>query len=491
MSDNKDNAPKPKQEGQGNGGSGDASNNPQNRRRRGGRNRNNRNKPKEGESSDGRKPSSDQSQAKQNTGEKREGGNKEGGNREGGNRNKNRGRGRNRNRNQNKGPVKEVKAAPVSEATQAELATQADLYDVDFNQKQPEVTHHEPVLEKPVVGITCGDLNGIGMEIIIKTLEDLAILDFCTPVVFASSKLASYHRNALNKRDFNFFICDSVEDIRQGKNNLINVWDDNVELSLGTPTDVSGSYALKSIDAAIEAAKAGHIQAIVTAPINKHNIAEAVEGFSGHTGHLASAFENDVLMILASESLRVATVTGHVPVSTVASSLTEEAVVKAISTLTTSLKRDFGLIKPSIAVLGLNPHAGEQGTIGSEEAEIIKPAIEKAQSKSAIVKGPFPADGFFGQGFDRKFDAVLGMYHDQVLVPFKALAMGTGTNFTAGLSTVRTSPDHGTAMHLAGKGSASEHSFRASLFAAIDIVHKRSVYDEMTSNPLKKQKDKR
>lgn len=196
-------------------------------------------------------------------------------------------------------------------------------------------------------------------------------------------------------------------------------------------------------------------------------------------------------MVLTSEQLKVATVTGHIPVSSVAESLTEEAIINALSILKASLKRDFGKIKPTIAVLGLNPHAGEMGTIGKEEQEIIAPAIAKSQSKDSIIKGPFPADGFFGQGFDMKFDAVLGMYHDQVLIPFKAIAMGTGTNFTAGLEIVRTSPDHGTAMNVAGKGVADENSFRGSLFSAIDVFHQRTMHDEMTKNPLKKQKDKR
>ena len=348
-----------------------------------------------------------------------------------------------------------------------------------------------PVFEKPTIGITCGDLNGIGLEVIMKTLENKEILDLCTPVVFASSKVASYHRNALEMKDFNFYLCNSLEDIKDKKANLVTTWDDNVELNLGTPTDVSGSYALKSIDAAIEAAKAGKIDAIVTAPINKHNIAASVEGFAGHTGYLAEAFNDEVLMILASDVLKVATVTGHVPVSKIADTLKEENITASIELLAKSLKRDFGCVKPSIAVLGLNPHAGEFGAIGSEEADIIKPAIEKADVKGAIVRGPFPADGFFGQGYDQKFDAVLGMYHDQVLVPFKALAMGSGTNYTAGLTAVRTSPDHGTAMHIAGQNKANESSFRTSVFAAIDIVNSRKVYDEITANPLKKQKEKR
>jgi len=485
MSDSKDNTQKPSASA----GDDKSGNNDPNRRRRGGRNRNSRRKT---ETPDGGKEigaTSPRSTATPQVIDRNKSDKNDGNTEDGARRN-------NRNRNRNKGkdtaPARNVKATPVSESVQSKLADQAALYANDFEGSSSRAREVIPnVLKKPVIGITCGDLNGVGMEVIIKSLEDKAILDLCTPVVFASSKLASYHRNAINRRDFNFHICDSVNDIHRGKNNLINVWEDNVELSLGTPTDVSGSYALKSIDAAIAAAKSGEIDAIVTAPINKHNIADGVEGFTGHTGYLASAFSNEVLMLLTSEQLKVATVTGHIPVSSVSESLTEEAIVNAISILKGSLKRDFGKIKPTIAILGLNPHAGEMGTIGNEEQDIIAPAIAKSQSKDAIIKGPFPADGFFGQGFDMKFDAVLGMYHDQVLIPFKAIAMGTGTNFTAGLEVVRTSPDHGTAMNVAGNGVADEKSFRGSLFSAIDVFHQRTMYDEMTKNPLKKQKDKR
>lgn len=406
---------------------------------------------------------------------------------EGSNRN-NRNKNRNR-RDKRREPAKDVAAAPVSEEIQQQIDAQNELYDTNFEDTEV-LAYDGPVLENPVIGITCGDLNGIGMELIIKTLEDERITELCTPVVFASGKLASYHRNALEKRDFSFHLCDSIDDIKEGKNNLVEVWNDNVELNLGTPTDVSGLYALKSIDAAVEAAKAGKIHAVLTAPINKHNIADAVEGFSGHTGYLADAFGDEVLMILTSEQLRVATVTGHIPIAKVASSLTEEKVLGSLKILIQSLRRDFGLVRPKIAVLGLNPHAGEWGKIGTEERDVIAPAIEKASGKHALVRGPFPADGFFGQGLDRHFDAVLGMYHDQVLVPFKALAMGSGVNFTAGLSAVRTSPDHGTAMALAGKGVADESSLRTALFAAIDIWRTRVQFDEMTENPLKKQKKK-
>ena len=396
---------------------------------------------------------------------------------------------KNRNRNRQKGPIKDVKASPLSDEQSKILEEQSLLFNENIKPGEIQANTAD-VLKKPVIGITCGDLNGIGFELIIKTLENKEVLDLCTPVVFSSSKVASYHKNALDKRDFNFFICNSIDDIREKKLNLLNSWEDNVELNLGIPTDVSGAYALKSIDAAISAAKANKIDAILTAPINKHNISQSLEGFKGHTGYLSEAFNENVLMILSSEELKVATVTGHVPISKVSESLSKENITRSIELLAHSLKRDFRILNPSIAVLGLNPHAGEMGTIGVEEEEIIKPAIESANNIQAIVRGPFPADGFFGQGYDTKFDAVLGMYHDQVLVPFKALAMGKGTNFTSGLSVVRTSPDHGTAMHLAGKNEASENSFRSALFTAIDVVNNQKTFDEMTANPIKKQNDK-
>lgn len=450
-----------------NAGNGENKGGDRRRRNRGGRNRNRNRKPK----GEGQEQAQGEAKEGQEPREQKQGG-----------------RGRD-GRGRNKKPAKIVKAQPVAEELKENLDAQSDLYDISFD--TPEVEWEgADVLTKPTVGITCGDLNGIGMEIIIKALEDERVAELCTPVVFASSKLASYHRNAIDKRDFHFNVVHSIDQIKEGKNNLVSVWEDNVELELGVPTDVSGKYALKSIDAAIEAAKAGHIQAIVTAPINKHNISKQHEGFLGHTGYLAEAFGNEVLMVLASDYVRVATVTGHVPIREVAESLTQEQIEKSIALLAQSLKRDFGKIKPAIAVLGLNPHAGEMGTIGSEEAEIIAPAIANSQKLGAIVKGPYPADGFFGQGYEERFDAVLGMYHDQVLIPFKSLAMGTGTNYTAGLSVVRTSPDHGTAMHIAGQGKADYASFQHAIFTAIETVQAQSQYDEMTANPLKKQKEK-
>ena len=371
MSDSQNNNPN------NNAGNGENKGGDRRRRNRGGRNRNRNRKPQ----GDGKEQVQSEAKEAQEPREQKQGG-----------------RGRD-GRGRNKKPTKFVKAQPASEELKENLDAQANLYDMSFDVPEVEWEGGD-VLTKPVVGITCGDLNGIGMEVIIKALEDERVAELCTPVVFASSKLASYHRNAIDKRDFNFNVVDSLDQIKEGKNNLISVWEDNVELELGVPTDVSGAYAIKSIDAAIEAAKAGRIHAIVTAPINKHNIAEEHEGFRGHTGYLAEAFGNEVLMVLASDYIRVATVTGHVPIKDVATSLTQDKIEKSIVLLVQSLKRDFGKVKPAIAVLGLNPHAGEMGTIGSEETEIIAPAVANSQRLSAIVKGPYPADGFFGQGHE-------------------------------------------------------------------------------------------
>lgn len=405
---------------------------------------------------------------------------------------------KNDNRRQNNG--KEVKASPQSEEYRAKLEAQEAMLSTDFtNSASDFVVEDEEVLvseieitHKPVLAITLGDLNGIGPEVLIKTLADQRITELCTPVIFGGSKTLNYHRNLTNEREFQYHQCFSYDAIAQDKINLFVAWEDNVEINIGIPTDVSGQYALKSLDAAVAAAKAGAVEAIVTAPINKWNIAQEVKDFTGHTGYLAAALESEVLMVLCSDKLRVATVTGHVPIKDVATSLTSDLIVEKLSLLAQSLHKDFGLVRPKIAVLGLNPHAGEMGTIGEEEETIIAPAIDRAAKKlNATVRGPFPADGFFGQGFETKFDAVLGMYHDQVLVPFKSLAMGSGTNFSAGLPVVRTSPDHGTAMHLAGKNCADESSFRHALFMAIDIVKQRLAYKEMMKNPLQKQSDQR
>jgi 4-hydroxythreonine-4-phosphate dehydrogenase len=341
-------------------------------------------------------------------------------------------------------------------------------------------------VESPLmrIGITCGDLNGIGMEVVLKTLNHPQIGELCTPIIFASSKALGYHRKALDMQQFQFQTVQDAAQAIPGKINLVNVWQELVNLEFGNLSDEVGQYALKSIDAAIEAYKSGHIDAIVTAPIHKTNIKPENGTFKGHTGYFGAAFGKRPLMILSNGVLRVALVTEHMPLRDVADALNFEKIKQAIESLHSSLLADFGIPSPKIAVLGLNPHAGDNGLLGDEELEIIAPAVEACQHLKGVIRGPFAADGFFGSGQFEKFDAILAMYHDQGLTPFKALAFGGGVNITAGLDLVRTSPDHGTGFDIAGKGVANENSFRQALFAAIDIARNRSTHREITQNPL-------
>ncbi|MDX5324671.1 MAG: 4-hydroxythreonine-4-phosphate dehydrogenase PdxA [Bacteroidota bacterium] len=343
----------------------------------------------------------------------------------------------------------------------------------------------------PIIGISCGDLNGIGMEVILKTLDDPVLMDLCTPVVFASSKVVSYHKKALGAYDVNFHIIDRSSDVYRGKPNLVNCWKDMVNLNFGQVDDEVGSYSLRSIDEALKAWKQKEIDVLVTAPINKNNIHIEGRTFTGHTGYLGEETGGEPLMILFSENMRVGLVTEHLPLSEVAGKISSERILSKLRAMNHSLKMDFSIRKPRIAVLGLNPHAGEDGLLGNEEKEIIQPAIEKAMEEGMMVYGPYAADGFFGQSTYEKFDAVLAMYHDQGLAPFKALNMSQGVNFTAGLPLVRTSPDHGTGYDIAGKGEADENSFRQAIYAAIDIWRRRMENLELTSNPLKQGKKTR
>jgi len=340
-------------------------------------------------------------------------------------------------------------------------------------------------ISKPIIGITCGDLNGVGFEVIMKTLIDAQILDFCTPVVFATSKVASYHRKALVMEEMNFHIINSLEQIHPKKSNLINCWKEDVNIEYGAITDEVGSFALRSIDEGLKAWQAGQIHALVTAPVNKNNITPEGKKFTGHTGYIGEAVGGEPLMILTSQMLRVALVTGHIAIGEVAAALTTELITKRINQLHKSLVEDFGISKPKIGVLALNPHASDGGLMGDEEARSIKPAIEKASESGKLVFGPYAADGYFGAETYRQFDATLAMYHDQGLIPFKTLAFEDGINFTAGLPLVRTSPDHGTGYSIAGKGVANEASFRNALFAAIDILKARTEHQQLTKNPLK------
>ncbi len=340
--------------------------------------------------------------------------------------------------------------------------------------------------EKIIVGISQGDINGIGLEIIIKTFLDSQMFEICTPVIFGSNKTASSYRKALNIEDFSFNQIRDVNEINHKRANIINVYDEDVALDLGKQTPDGGKYALKSLDAAAYALAQGKIHVLVTAPINKENIQSPDFKFPGHTEYLEEKFgEGQSLMFLVSDKLRVAVATGHIPITQVGQQLTPDKILIKINLLQKSLIQDFGIRKPKIAVLGLNPHAGDNGVIGNEEKNIIIPAIVKAKEEGMLVYGPYSADGFFGNGAYKNFDAVLAMYHDQGLIPFKTIAFNSGVNFTAGLPIVRTSPDHGTAYDIAGKNIADEESFRKAIYTAIDIYKTRKVYKEISNNPLK------
>lgn len=335
------------------------------------------------------------------------------------------------------------------------------------------------------IGITCGDLNGVGMEVIMKTFMDSRMLQICTPLIYASNKLVSLQRKQLNLNEFQYQTIRSSQEAILRKTNVVNCWEEDVNVEFGKPSEASGTYAFRSLEAAIKDLKAGVIDAVVTAPINKNTIQSKDFNFKGHTEYLAHHFDvKEPLMFLVSENLKVAVVAGHIPIKEVSSHLTKDKIISKVKTMNRSLQRDFGIRKPRIAVLGLNPHAGDNGLIGKEELEIIQPAIKSCFDEGMFVYGPYPADGFFGSHGYTKFDAVLAMYHDQGLAPFKALSFSSGVNFTAGLPKVRTSPDHGTAYDIAGKGTANEASIRDAIYTAIDILRKREEFDVITANPL-------
>lgn len=339
-----------------------------------------------------------------------------------------------------------------------------------------------------IAGISQGDINGIGYEVIIKALMDPSINELFVPVVYGSPKVAAYHRKALNINNFSFNNIRVAEEANPKRVNLVNCLDDNVRVELGKSTQHGGEAALISLEKAIDDLKAGKINVLVTAPIDKKNVQSEHFHFPGHTEYLKSKFAVDeALMFMIGESLKIGIVTGHVPLSKVPEMITIESVLKKIRLMNHSLKFDFAIRKPRIAVLGLNPHAGDNSLLGPEEAEKITPAIMKAQQDGILAFGPFPADGFFGAGSFKSFDGILAMYHDQGLTPFKALSFDTGVNFTAGLPVVRTSPVHGTAFAIAGKGEASENSFRQALYLACDIYRNRQLYNQITKNPLRSQ----
>ena len=338
------------------------------------------------------------------------------------------------------------------------------------------------------VGITHGDSNGVGYEVLLKTFSDNRLTEIFNPIIYGSTKVASYHRKVLNYTTVPFNIISTADEAREGDINFINAIKDDVKVEIGIPNQSSGEASYVALEAAVADLQCNKIDVIVTLPINKDSIQGQNFNFPGHTEYLEDRVGNNhkALMILASEQLRVALVTTHMPISQLAESISTELIIEKIKTLNNSLKRDFFIDNPRIAVLSLNPHAGENGLLGKEEQEIIEPAIKKCVDHNILCAGPFAADGFFGSERYKDFDAVLAMYHDQGLIPFKTIAMDSGVNFTAGLPVVRTSPAHGTAYDIAGKGEASEESFRQSLYMAVDIHRNRIAYDEARKDPLRR-----
>ena len=340
---------------------------------------------------------------------------------------------------------------------------------------------------KPVIGFSCGDINGIGIELLIKTLSDNRILDICTPIIFGNNKVLNFYRKSLAEFNINFTIIKDLGRINNKQLNLFNCWEEDVNVTPGILNEIGGKYAVISLKVAAEALKEGKIDGLVTAPLHKKNIQSADFNFTGHTPYLKNLFAvNDVAMFMIAENMRVGLLTEHVAVKDIAPFITRERIMSKLQLLNNSLIRDFNITKPRIAVLALNPHAGDEGLIGKEEEEIIKPAIKDAKQRDIFCFGPYPADAFFARGQHEKFDGILAMYHDQGLIPFKSMAIGEGVNFTAGIKGVRTSPDHGVAFDIAGQAKADESSFRESIFKCIDIINARREHDEQYSNPLKK-----
>jgi len=337
------------------------------------------------------------------------------------------------------------------------------------------------------VGISVGDINGIGIEIILKTFEDARMLEFCTPIIFAANKTISAHKKELNIHTQIHGIENASKAI-QNKINLVNVWRDNPRVDFGKETKEGGKFAFLSLQAAVKSLQNDEINVLVTAPINKHNIQSDDFNFSGHTEYLEANLEGESLMILMTDQIKIGLITGHIPIQKIAETITSELIEKKVDLMYQSLIQDFNISKPKIAVLGLNPHCGDNGVIGVEDNEIIKPTLENIQSKGKLVYGPFSADSFFGSGSYKNYDGILAMYHDQGLAPFKTLSFGNGVNFTAGLNKIRTSPDHGTAYEIAGKGIANHNSFKEALYTAIDIFKFRNEYQELVQNKLRIRK---
>ena len=344
----------------------------------------------------------------------------------------------------------------------------------------------------PIIGITIGDLNSIAPEVVIKTLSDPRFCDYCIPVIYASPKVIGFWKKLVGLPDFFVNIVKNVEQVHTKKVNLVTCWEEEVEIKIGEANDNGGKYAFKSLEIATRDLKEGKIDGLVTAPLNKNLVNSELLPFKGHTEYLAHELNSHhFLMFLVSENLKIGLVTGHVPIKEVASKLTTEIIFSKIKIMNESLKNDFNCPKPKIAVLGLNPHAGDNGLIGNEEKSIIIPAVTAAQAEGIMAFGTYPSDGFFGSKQYEKFDGVLAMYHDQGLIPFKSFAFADGVNYTAGLKMVRTSPDHGTAYDIAGKNKADESSMRNALYLALDIIARRTDNAILKANPLAFQQFKR
>jgi 4-hydroxythreonine-4-phosphate dehydrogenase len=345
-------------------------------------------------------------------------------------------------------------------------------------------------VEKIKIGISIGDLNGIGGELFIKTFEDKRMLEFCTPIVYASVKTLAFFKSHF-KSTLEFHKIKNASQAVDSKVNLVSVWHEDVNINFGEEDQKIGGYAIKSLQAAVEDLKTDQIDVLVTAPINKHNIQSEDFKFPGHTDYLAQELEGDSLMFMVSDDLKVGLLTDHVPVSEVSNQITAELIEKKISIIYNSLIQDFGIRKPRIAVLGINPHTGDNGVIGTEDDTVLRPTLEALKQTGKLVYGPYSADSFFGSKNYKNFDAIVATYHDQGLIPFKTLAFGNGVNYTAGLNKVRTSPDHGTAYEIAGKGEADITSFKEAIFSGLSIYRNRKMNQILTSNPLLRQPRKR
>lgn len=336
------------------------------------------------------------------------------------------------------------------------------------------------------VAISHGDINGIGYEVILKTFSDARMLEHCTPILYGSTKVASYHKKLLSQQhqELNFTAIHDPAQAVDRKFNVINLVADEIKIDIGKSTEIAGKLSRMALDRACDDLKNGKVDVLVTAPINKKNIQSSDFDFPGHTEYLSSKFNGKSLMMMVCDRIRIGIVTNHLALKDVPAAITKELLLEKIDIMHRSLKRDFGIPMPKIAVLAIDPHAGDNGVIGSQDLEVVKPAIDEAYNAGTLVYGPYPSDGFFGSSEFNKFDGVLALYHDQGLIPFKLMSFTEGVNYTAGLDVIRTSPAHGTAYDIAGKGKASEHSFRRAVYLACDILRHRHEFDQLTANPL-------